>query len=389
MYKTWALAFVLIASFVLFYVLTGTTSNNVSVPMKRSSPPQKNLGGPVVINTWDMIGATNLAYDILAAQNPNPAVHLDALENGMHYCEEYNRCGFSVGEGGSPDEHGETALDASIIDGNTLNAGAVGNLRRVSHAVGVARAIIEYTKHTMLVGDLATEFALEMGFPERDLHTNFTLSEWRKWLSNKCQPNFRKNVIPDPTTSCGPYQPAPKGIRSKLNFKDSDKTRPPVNKYQHDTIGMVTLSASGSIGAGASTNGATWKVPGRLGDVPIIGAAAYADTRFGGCAATGDGDILMKFLPCYLTIENLRNGLPLQEAADRALLRITEFNSGFAGALVALSPSGEFVGSAFGWTAEMAVRNSTMSNATIYKINPITLEENGSYKPSYLTEIKM
>jgi len=332
-----------------------------------------------VINTWEMTGATDIAYSLLSSPNPpSPAtLHLDSLEMGVHYCEIDDHCGWTVGVGGSPDEHGETILDASIIDGDTFTAGSVAGLRRIPNAIGVARAITKYTKHTMLVGDLASQFAIAMGFPERDLHSNLSISEWIKWKENRCQPNYRKNVIPDPTTSCGPYRP--------VSARSEEAKRPLLDEQHHDTIGMVVLSGSGSIAAGASTNGANWKVPGRVGDVPIIGSAAYADSRIGGCASTGDGDLLMRFLPCHLVVENLRNGFPLQVAADRALLRIAEAFPIFQGALVVLSSTGEFTGSSYGWISTMSVRNSTMDKTIVYQIHPISLGANGYYHPSYLS----
>jgi len=378
---------ILTLSLILYLSSKSHTTPNSTEPQKRSS----ELRGPLVINTWAFTKATDLAYQVLTAQNPpdSNSVHLDALESGLHYCEDDERCGWAVGAGGSPDETGETTLDAAFVDGDTLVAGAVGCLRRVSNAIGVARAITKYTKHTLLVGDLATEFALEMGFQERDLHTNYSISRWKDWKANRCQPNYRKNVIPDPSTSCGPYQPTDSNqqLKSKILFKDSTETqRPIINQNQHDTFGMVVLTASGSIAAGATTNGATWKVPGRAGDVPIIGSGSYADSRLGGCAATGDGDLMMKFLPCFLVLENLRNGFSLQVAADRAILRIFEFYTNFAAALVVLSPSGEFAGSAYGWGGipEMTVRNSTMDKSTVYRIEQIIPLENGNYKPSKL-----
>jgi len=336
----------------------------------RQSPSSDvTFNGPVVVNTWALTIATETAFQVLT--NPGSETHVDALEKGMHMCEEEQRCGCCVGAGGSPDENGETALDASFIDGDNMNAAAVGNLRRVSNAIGVARAIAKYTKHTLLVGDLATDFALEMGFPETDLHSNSSREDFQRWRANNCQPNYRKNVIPDPSTSCGPYKPAP------IKFRNSDKTRY-TDENSHDTIGMITLSATGSLAAGASTNGAGWKVPGRLGDVSIIGAGAYADSRFGACAASGDGDIMMRFLPCFYTVENLRNGIPLPEASDRALRRIAEFFPSFMALLVVLKPNGEFSGSAYGWTGVMAVMNPQLGKPTFYDVHPIT-PERGSY----------
>jgi len=340
--------------------------------VEKRNTPNEAARGPLVINTWAFTAACATAYQVLTTDS-SPASHLNAVEQGINVCQE-NRCDGTVGWGGSPDENGETTLDACIIDGDTMKAGSVAGLRRVKNAIAVARYISEYTKHTMLAGDLATEFALEMGFPESDLHSPESIASWQNWKANSCQPNYRQNVSPDPTTSCGPYTP----IKQILQEESYKENRLPITELNHDTIGMVALTASGSVAAGCSTNGARWKVPGRIGDGPIIGSGAYADKRVGGCAATGDGDILMKFLPCLLTIENLRNGMPLQLAADRALLRVAEFVPSFNAAIVVLTPDGQFTGSAYGWTAQMSVRNAQMTDVTVYTIIPIT-SERGSY----------
>ncbi|XP_030048524.1 N(4)-(beta-N-acetylglucosaminyl)-L-asparaginase isoform X2 [Microcaecilia unicolor] len=210
--------------------------------------------GPLVMNTWGSVfgRATAKAWSIL--QSGGSA--LDAVEKGCSECETA-QCDGSVGFGGSPDELGETTLDAMIMNGNTIEVGAVANLRRIKNAIGVARAVMEHTKHTFLVGESASLFAQNMGFPAEDLTTSKSLSIHSTWLNQNCQPNFRKNVVPDASKFCGPYRRAKQLYEGKWNI-------PPkvLNVNSHDTIGMIVIDEDGNIAAGTSTNGATHKIPG-------------------------------------------------------------------------------------------------------------------------------
>jgi N4-(beta-N-acetylglucosaminyl)-L-asparaginase len=148
------------------------------------------------------------------------------VENGCHECE-VQQCDHSVGFGGSPDEDGETTLDAMIMDGVTHDVGAVGCLKRIKSAISVARKVMEHTLQTFLVGEDATRFAVEMGFKEESLQTNFSRNLWQDWKENNCQPNYWKNVVPDPTKSCGPYH---------LPQEHKEKQKKIAG---HDTIGNV------------------------------------------------------------------------------------------------------------------------------------------------------
>lgn len=154
---------------------------------------------------------------------------------------------------------GETTLDALIIDGRTLAAGSVAGLKRIKNAIGVARAVMNYTTHTLLVGDAATQFAIDMGFQQQDIHSKESMQKWIDWVENKCQPNFRKNVYPDAQSNCGPYKPL-------TDFVDSNEERFLKKRHfsekSHDTIGMIAINSVGDMAAGTSTNGASHKVPG-------------------------------------------------------------------------------------------------------------------------------
>ncbi|XP_063233244.1 N(4)-(Beta-N-acetylglucosaminyl)-L-asparaginase isoform X1 [Bacillus rossius redtenbacheri] len=287
---------------------------------------------PVVINTWPFTNATAKAWETLYLKKLSA---LDAVERGCSVCEE-EQCDGSVGYGGSPDEAGETTLDAMIMDGTSMDAGAVGALRRVKHAVSVARRVLENTRHTLLVGDQATRFALAVGFSEEPLQTNHSREMWRRWRDGRCQPNFWTNVSPDPTKHCGPYKPD--GAAEKTEQRGGGTFGVEGN---HDTIGMVALDLEGKMAAGTSTNGARYKIPGRVGDSPIPGSGAYVDGEVGGAAATGDGDIMMRFLPSLVAVEQLRAGAAPSAAGEVALARIARRYPSFTGAVVVLSAAGQ------------------------------------------------
>ncbi|CAH1371698.1 unnamed protein product [Tenebrio molitor] len=292
-----------------------------------------NASIPIVMNTWNFTQATQKVWSVMEQGSLSA---LDAVTIGCTACEEY-QCDHTVGYGGSPDENGETTLDAMIFDGATMNMGAVGGLRRIKNVISVARLVLEQTKHSFLVGDSATEFAKNFNFKEESLSTNYSIDLWKNWQANRCQPNFWQNVYPDPTTSCGPYKlidlPNDIPMKEEWKFFASDN---------HDTIGMIAIDENGNIVAGTSTNGANHKIPGRVGDSPIPGAGAYADNEVGAAVATGDGDIMMRFLPSFLAVEEMRRGATPTKAAKVAINRIVKKYPDFFGAVLVSTRKGEF-----------------------------------------------
>uniref|UniRef100_A0A2C9JTX2 N(4)-(beta-N-acetylglucosaminyl)-L-asparaginase n=1 Tax=Biomphalaria glabrata TaxID=6526 RepID=A0A2C9JTX2_BIOGL len=307
---------------------------------------------PIVVNTWPFTSATKAAWDALSSGVSAE----ESLVIGCTTCEVL-QCDGSVGYGSNPDERGETTLDAMIMDGSTYAVGAVADLRRVKNAIGVAQAILHYTDHTLLVGESATSFALEMGFKEESLATNNSINMFKSWQQNKCQPNFRQNVQPDPKSSCGPYSPLPPPP-SKFQRSGSDrlklytrKSHSEINRNNHDTIGMIVIDASGHVWAGTSTNGANHKVPGRVGDSPVMGAGAYASNTGGGAAATGDGDIMMRFLPSLRAVIEMERGVSPDKAAQIAMAPIIQHYPQFSGALVAVNITGHQGASCHGFSS--------------------------------------
>ncbi|KAJ1337839.1 N4-(beta-N-acetylglucosaminyl)-L-asparaginase [Microdochium nivale] len=322
-------------------------------------------GLPFVINTWGgpFTAATDAAF-LALRDKPDTTSALDAVEIGCATCEA-NQCDGTVGFGGSPGENCETTLDAMIMDGISMKAGAVAGLRRVKNAIGVARHVLERTTHTMLSGDLATEFAVASGFVEEDLSTDASREKCRAWRDGGCQPNYRLNVTPDPTTSCGPYAPA------SLDAMSPDYAgliTPRDGQSSHDTISMITLDSRGVMAAGTSTNGASFKVPGRVGDGPIVGSGSYVDGDIGGCGATGDGDIMMRFLPCYQAVENLRNGMSPTQAAEDVVRRMLRKYPQVASGVVVVNAKGEHGGAGSGWTFTYAYRGGGMNETVVVSV---------------------
>ncbi|KHN76972.1 N(4)-(Beta-N-acetylglucosaminyl)-L-asparaginase [Toxocara canis] len=327
----------------------------------------------LVITTWSAENfqrATARAWKTLRKSDDR----IESLLDGLSECERL-QCDGTVGFGGSPDETGETRLDALVFDGPGHKMGAVGSLRRVRAAARVAYAVMKYTKHSFLVGEAATKFAIEMGFKEETLSTNRSHHLFKNWTTNNCQPNFRKSVLPDPRSSCGPYRPAdviescvdedkicdrsvlPDPRSSCGPYRpadviescvDEDKICDRVEQLGHDTIGMAVIDSKGNMAAGTSTNGAIHKIPGRIGDSPIPGSGAYVDNEIGAAAATGDGDILMRFLPSYQAVEGMRYGETVQKAADVAILRVAKLYPNFSGALIAVNKRGEHAAACHG-----------------------------------------
>jgi N4-(beta-N-acetylglucosaminyl)-L-asparaginase len=279
--------------------------------------PQVAKAIPAVISTWGFGKRANaVAWEILAQGGSS----LDAVEKGINDAE-LDPENTSVGFGGLPNEEGETTLDAVIMHGPRHAAGAVGCLKRIKTPISVARKVLEKTKHTFLVGDDATKFAVKMGFKEENLSTEKSKKAWEAWKADPKRSQF----------------------------------------WNHDTIGMVAVDAKGDVTAGCSTSGLGFKIAGRVGDSPIIGSGAYCDNDLGGAAATGNGDVMMRFCPAIVAVELMRAGKSPSEACAASLARIAAKGYKAGGAMVAVNKRGEFGFAQLNYpTFECAVRNSTV-----------------------------
>ncbi|KAL6652279.1 hypothetical protein ACP70R_011204 [Stipagrostis hirtigluma subsp. patula] len=341
---------------------------------------------PIVVSTWPFREAVSAAWEVVSAVDGGGSA-VDAVVAGCSACEVL-RCDGTVGPGGSPDENGETTLDALIMNGTTMEIGAVAAMRYVKDGIKAAKLVMEHSKHTLLVGDKATAFAISMGLPgPTNLSSPESIEKWANWRKSHCQPNFWKNVIP--ADSCGPYHPINvalvedddslegrnEGVCHRL-FKSDNLLEPVnshlkfVNRHNHDTISMAVIDKMGHIAVGTSTNGATFKIPGRVGDGPIPGSSSYGDDEVGACGATGDGDIMMRFLPCYQVVESMRRGMEPLDAAKDAMSRIARKYPDFIGAVFAINKKGVHAGACHGWTFQYSVRNSSMQDVEVITVVP-------------------
>lgn len=287
-------------------------------------------GGPVVLTSWAFgPGANQVAWPVLE----QGGLAIDAVEAAINHVELLPE-EFWVGFGGVPNEVGETTLDAMIMWGPSHDVGAVGCLKRVKRAVSVARKVMEHTQHTLIVGDDATRFAARMGFEETTLSNETSIRAWQEWAAHG--------------EASDAWGPEPLG----------DGPRP----GGHDTVGTIAVDAHGNLCVGCSTNGRLHKIPGRVGDSPIAGAGAYCDNDVGAAIATGNGDVMMRFLPTYHAVELMREGATPTQAAQAAIARITARGYRFDGAVIALSRAGAHGGAKAGWADEpltYAVRDGT------------------------------
>ncbi|VDN26836.1 unnamed protein product [Gongylonema pulchrum] len=201
-----------------------------------------------------------------------------------------------------------------------------------------------------------------MGFKRESLYTNKSSIIQQQWLHRNCQPNFRINVTPDPSKSCGPYKPA-RGISGRF------PGTPEINDNNHDTIGIVVVDFEGNIAAGTSTNGVNHKIPGRMGDSAVPGGGAYVDNEIGGAASTGDGDIMMRFLSSFQTVRNMAEGQSPRKAAERTIHAIASKYPNFSGAIIAANKAGEFGAACYGMeTFKFCIQNRFFKEVKVMSV---------------------
>ena len=248
----------------------------------KSEKNRSELETPIVISTWNHgIDANKEAMRIIS-EGGNA---IDAVEAGVRIPEADPK-NTSVGYGGWPDRDGNVTLDACIMDHNG-NCGSVSFLQNIKHPISVARKVMDLTPHVMLAGEGAKQFALANGFKEEDLLTEESRKRWEEW-------------------------------------KVESKYEPVINIENHDTIGLLAIDKKGDIAGACTTSGLAWKMHGRVGDSPVIGAGMFVDNEVGGACATGMGEAVLKTLGSFLVVELMRQGATAQEACEEAVMRIVK-----------------------------------------------------------------
>lgn len=237
---------------------------------------------PVVISTWEAgVEANKGAWAVLSKGGRA----LDAVEQGVMVTEASRSC--CVGLGANPDRDGFVTLDACIMD-ESFNCGSVAFLERIRHPVSVARKVMEKTPHVMLVGEGAQQFALAEGFPLEKQELSADAKEaYDKWLK-------------------------------KSEYK------PVINIENHDTIGMLAMDASGNLSGSCTTSGMAFKMHGRVGDSPIIGAGLFVDNAVGACTATGQGEEVLRVAGSHSVVELMRQGITPAEACRKTIEKIVK-----------------------------------------------------------------
>jgi N4-(beta-N-acetylglucosaminyl)-L-asparaginase len=185
-------------------------------------------------------------------------------------------------------------------------------------------------------------------------------------LVAKTQPSYWVDTDPPPASGCGPFRPA--GARGATGAVGAP---PPVTSSMHDTLSIAAIDAHGSIAAATTTNGLAFKLPGRVGDAAIPGSGNYARSGVGACGSTGDGDVMMRFLPCYQAVESLRLGWTPQQAAEDAIARIVAVVPSFTGAVFVLAADGRHAGAGHNWIFQYTVRREGDAAATVYTVGPL------------------
>lgn len=262
----------------------------------------------IVISTWSHGQEANrAAWEILGKKGKA----LDAVEKGVRVTEAdlTNR---SVGIGGRPDREGHVTLDACIMDEKS-RCGSVAYLEGIEHPVSVARMVMEHTQHVMLVGKGARDFALDYGFDKIKTPIKEVKKDWKKW---------------------------------KKENKDLFK-KPEINHENHDTIGMIALDAEGNLSGACTTSGWAYKLPGRVGDSPIIGAGLFVDNEVGAACATGIGEAIIRIAGSHTVVELMRQGYEPQDACRMAVERILAKHENVEGlqcGFIALDKQGRYGG---------------------------------------------
>ncbi len=242
---------------------------------------------PTVISTWNFGLAANAAAWAVLEKGGRA---LDAVEAGARV-PEADESNQSVGYGGLPDRDGRVTLDACVMDENG-NAGSVCGLEHIMHPVSVARLVMEKTPHVILIGEGALSFALKNGFKKENLLTEKSKKNWQEWLKTA-------------------------------------EYKPIINIENHDTIGIIALDKSGNLSGACTTSGLAYKMHGRVGDSPIIGAGLFVDNEIGAATSTGMGELVLRTCGSFLIVELMRQGLSPQQACEEGVKRVVQKNKNY------------------------------------------------------------
>lgn len=329
-----------------FIQITGLSSAFIST--KGFSGVMKNNQGPLVVSTWaPNMKANKAAWEVLS----KGGTALDAVEAGV-MIPEADPTDNSVGYGGLPDRDGKVTLDSCIMD-EKGNCGAVMAMEHIMHPIKVARLVMEQTPHVQLVGTGALKFALSKGFKKENLLTQASEKAWRDWL---------KTSKYDPNRSV-------KELEEKIK-RENKKQEPlpwPVAYLNHDTIGMVALDVKGNLSGACTTSGMAFKMSGRVGDSPIIGAGLFVDNEIGAATATGVGEEVVKICGAHTVVEMMRHGATPEEACKEAVRRIIKNNGAKANTVqvgfLAINKKGEFGGYSVMKNFSMAIRNNEIEKS--------------------------
>lgn len=274
-------------------------------------------GQPIVISTWKTnVKANAEAWKVLS----KGGTALDAVHSGVQVTEA-DPSDTSVGYGGLPDRDGRVTLDACIMD-EKGNCGSVMCLEHIIHPISVARLVMEKTPHVIIVGEGALRFALANGFKKENLLTPESEKAWKEWL---------KTSKYDPMITPESLMEKQKQVPGQIN--------------NHDTIGMVALDTNGNVSGACSTSGLAYKMQGRVGDSPVIGAGLFVDNEIGAATATGVGEEVVRIVGSHLVVELMRQGLKPEAACKKAVERIVQKNpvraKGLQVGFIALNKKGE------------------------------------------------